>query len=465
VYAGADRPSGSIAVVEAQGSFERLCSQLQIAFRTLYERHLKALTEDLWEFILDEHIDSNSGFDALAERSRYFLPDFFPLKISELPYVAVLAYGESDDQLSIRGATEVASKNAPVDVDQSVTGMLIRDRKNIMININPRDDEYTRRYRRYFVRHVTPVREVAIKLDGRGTMQGVLNFEFLSTRIFSVSHEEFLLAARKPLSLLFCALETRWQNELQSAKSQEATTQAYMNTFAKALRHELLQFTSAITMHAHAATKTNDIPGAMEALSIINDINANIVDLTNRFTKDASMMSKKTNLDAKDLFVKVRRFFLAGKKTEIVKTPFGINIRVPDGIILSLPRLIEIWINALFENSFKSFISKRSKDVGFHGIVDVSYSERTIDTNQLSIEYHVLTIADNGLGVSEKRLRELNEGKPIRSDRGLGYALFGLGSYMRGLGGFLELDSVEHKTFVVRLGFRKPRFRDVSKLQ
>ena len=442
-----------------QSSLKRLCAQLQIAFETLHSKHLSELERNCWINILDEHVAPEGGFQYFCRVAHEFIPSFGNLAIIEIPYTNVLAFDKDRNNLYFRGANGGYYHNDPIPITSSITGLLFAKDANPIIDVDPRLNKYKDKFLQYNSKDLIPTREVAINLADRDdNLRGVLNFEFYSDVRITKTHVAFLLAARRRLSLIFTALEARRTNAIGGARGEAATMQAYLGNIASAFGHEIFAYTSGISGLLNSIkgeTSIDHIKTTLDDIGAAHDVQK---DFILEFTRKLSTIAELRIISLEELINWTANLFVSAKHIEMGKLPFGINVNVPEEVLVLASGLLEIYLSSIFENSRRQFIRKREKHPKFVGSIDVGHRGYAVNNRVFSVEYEVIEIVDNGTGVSAGQLAALREGKTgvrFRDDPGLGYALAGARRYMAELGGFLELDSVENASFTVRLGFRK----------
>lgn len=481
-----------------------LVSQLTIA----YGHHDRALQHgrlhELWNTFLQSNLSPTQCFWEIAKRIPKFLPDFGPLKFrGKGPEVQIIMLSKDPDpevttkELVIRGTTGEEHEGTRIAIERSICGFLIESDEGEMPFFcdDPTNPDYKELYREYLGQGKTIRTELAVRLVLNGKSVGVLNLESETPDAFNVHHINAIRRLAETIAPILMVFERRLEMNSVMQFSVASSTARYLAGIASVYRHsmetplaslranielasDLVQADAMKTVeramklestgnHNKLATTLEEIIKSLEqtrpTLDRLGDIQSQISNYTDDFLGDIASYADTGPTDLRatlDAAVKLANesLHLGGQ----LRIELGVDQTLSTTRVVGSP-LLKQHLYSIFHNAVLA-IQMRLLDDPTPGVISIGITKESPPESQevLLNTFWVVSIRDNGKGVSPDQLRDLKRfypGTRFREDRGQGFGLVAAQRYIASIGGRIELNSELGSFFEVILHFAEDRLK------
>jgi signal transduction histidine kinase len=480
-----------------------LVSQLAIA----YNHHDRALAhrkiDELWSIFVQSDLSPTKCFKEMARRIPEFLPDFGSIRFNgQGPEVQILMLSRDPEpgardpeELVIRGTTGMEYEGTRIAINRSISGLLIKSARLPYFCDDPTKPEYKKLYREYLGKEIRT--ELVVRLVVAGKTVGVLNLESETPMAFNNHHISAILRLAETIAPVLMVFERRLEMNSGMQLSVASSTARYLSGLASVYRHSLttplatlrsnIEMASAVVLQdavkvmqrARALSEKPNQPKFIssmdelgqtleetkEIFGLLSDTQSEISTYTEDFVAD---IDKYAESGPTDLMATLKAAVRLVNESIIQGKPIRINFG-PDTAneppIIFASRLLKQHLYSIFHNSVRAIEARRLLDSSRPGIILISVMEESPPSSQevLLNKSWVVSIRDNGQGVTEEQLSDLNRfelGTRFREDPGQGYGLVAAQRYIASIGGRIKLNSEFGSFFEVVLHFAREETTD-----
>ena len=227
-------------------AMDGLLGQLSIAYRQFERNRFDLLLEQLWEQFLASDLSPGACFNAMAKAVPAFFPAFGPLAVEDesLTTQILMLPKEKDNahsgHLTIRGTTGTEHPGTRLAIENSISGILIRERDRPYFCEDPRQAAHKAKYRNYFGANQQRARtEMVVRLMNENEPVGVINIESSRENAFSIHHLSAILDRVEIFGNFAAVFERRLLMNTEMQNSVAASTNTYLEALAAIFRHGL----------------------------------------------------------------------------------------------------------------------------------------------------------------------------------------------------------------------------------
>jgi signal transduction histidine kinase len=495
---------------------EDLAAQLTIAYRQFERARHHFEMNRLWDAFLEHNLAPTVCFQILAERIPRFLPTFGPLGAADpSPMAQVLmlqpAGGDPphEEHLIIRGMTagepeetqldeleiqldgRKSIMGSRIDILRSITGKLITDPTLPYFYGDPTARGYERFYKNYFPGSGARS-ELAVRMNEGGACIGIINLESEIKNAFSRLQIRTLLALADAFGRFAVALEKRLTMNTEMQHSVATSTRNYLDALAKTFKHGIRTPLHNEATNAHLLNQQiGDLerwltasgerappagkPKARASQSIDHIIET-LKKTQVRILKDHEEISQYSLGFVDDIsgYAIEERLVLRKVMDSAIHLAYhcllpGDASQIKIGVVsdtslatthIYCSTLIKQHLYSVFHNAVEATVERMKFD-GRPGRIEVSIEQAEIREGQEKRlnEGWIVRIRDNGAGVDEAQLAELNKFEPGNcfKEGGSGYGLVAAHRYIQSIGGRMKLDSVKGEYFEVAIFFEEDK--------
>jgi signal transduction histidine kinase len=482
-----------------------LVSQLAIAYNHHDRATEHARVRELWSSFVQSDLSPTKCFKTVAKRIGEFFPDFGPIQFRGDPQVQILMLSKDPDpdardpnELVIRGTTGDEYAGTRIAISRSISGHLINSPNLSYFCDDPTKPEYKGLYREYLGKAIRT--ELVVRLIVEGNTVGVLNLESGTPLAFNIHHIKALLRLADSIAPVLSVFEQRLEMNSNMQLSVASSTARYLSGIARVYRHSLttplatfrtnvdeasdvvlkdaMQIVERVQTAIGAGSQSKlisnidklvkTLDGTKELFALLRDTQAEISTYTNDFVADIANYAESgpANLLAilQAAVQLVNESIIHGKPIRIEFAP--IESDGPPTVFAS--RLLKQHLYSIFHNAVRAIEARCLLDP-ISGLISISVREESPPASQevLLNKTWVVSIRDNGQGVTEEQLIELNRfdfGTRFREDPGQGFGLVAAHRYIASIGGRIELDSEFGSFFEVILHFSREEPTDKRRL-
>jgi signal transduction histidine kinase len=394
----------------------------------------------------------------LAYRIRDFLPNFGPFHIDPTRLgVQILLYNKdrNPDELIIRGTTGKEGDTTRVSVKKSVTGMLIdEDRPHILCD--PTQPPYSERYKRYLTDENEMRSELVVPLKEYGNLFGAINIESTFPDIFYRKHVDALVYLSAEIAPFVSAVNSRIEAAMADQRALGTALDNYFDHAGMLLRHGISTPSSNIIMSVDQIETGLPAESNLreETVSIKRNLNK-VIEFVRTYQKDVGSFSRIGEYSTNEI---IRGAIEPIVFDDLTKRNIAIDTDGVEDISIFCSPMLKQHIYNLINNSLHSIEKRFSNGDSKPGLIKLTASNRSETDVRKEMHYNqrcLISIRDNGTGVSREILEQLHQfrfGLSFkRAEGGSGYGLYAAHEYIVNMLGVMELDSVEHEYFEVRL--------------
>jgi signal transduction histidine kinase len=456
-------------------SIGTVARQLSIAYDRFTSVEQEKRLQRLWELFLNSDLAPTKCFRRLAEIAREAYPPFGPLAPASEPEVQILVIDRDEEEephfMTIRGTTGKEPVITKIDIDESISGLLVRRGANDLPYFydDPRKEKYQGIYKSYLGADDSIKSELALRLVVGDELVGVLNFESEIKDTFNMHHRAVLQAFADRIAPMVKVFEERIEHNRVMQLSVSAVTSKYLDSLASIFRHGVASPLLAFKGDVEAALSIldqrfdGDADGGggqelTEVLMELQSVHDQIREFTQEFGKEISGFGVTGRFDL---------WQLLEDTVSLAERSLLTTTEAPVEVVMTGSKPVPTFCSLLFKQHFFSVLTnaiyslqeKAKWDSGPHKIeITVEQHEEGEEDQEVELNRRWLVrVRDNGVGVSPTLLAKLREFKPDSHYRpgapGLGLGLVALQRYMGSIEGWIELDSKEGEFFEVRLLF------------
>lgn len=473
-----------------------LAAQLTIAYRQFERARHHFEMNGLWNAFLEHNLSPTVCFDTLAERIKEFLPTFGPIgAVDRKPATQILMLQKPGEEpphkehLVIRGTTGEEHNGTKIDIADSITGYLLTRPKLEYFYGDPTAPAYAGTYKNYFQSERAPARtEFAFRMMDGDTCIGIVNLESRHKDAFSLLQRQTLLGLADTFGRLAMVLEKRLTMNTEMQHSVATSTRNYLEALARTYGHAIQTPLHSQSQNAEllgnqigdvekwsakpvgAASGRASGPGSENIEQIIGSlqqtharigqIHEEISSYSMDFIEDISGYAVEARLVLRDVMesaIRLADHCLLRGEADQIRIEVVSDTSLPTTHIYC-STLIKQHLYSVFHNAVEATFERMKAD-GRPGRIAVSIAKEEIPEGQereLNKAW-VVRIRDNGGGVDEAKLAELNKFEPGITFKkgGSGYGLVAAQRYVLSISGRIKLDSVEGEYFEVAIHFEE----------
>lgn len=477
VFADTKVEENSILSDEASESVATVARQLSIAYDHFMRAEQEERTHQLWQLFLNSDLAPTRCFRQLAEMARHAYPRFGPLRLEVEPEVQILVIerteGDEPHFMTIRGTTGDERVIEKIDIEKSISGLLVLDPGLDHFCDDPRKPEYRSIYKSYLgAESGTEIKsEFAVRLVTGGDnsrLVGVLNLESGIEGAFNLHHQAAIKDFANRIAPMVEAFEERiGHNRVMHLSVSRATAQ-YLDSLASIFKHGVTSPLVALKIDVELAEsllgkygKQLEGDGFAKFEDVIRETST-VHDQIFEFTRDfAGEISGFGILGRFDLRQLIGETVSLVQRSLLRTTEEPVKIRVDPGAPafafcspLFKQHFFSVLTNAIYSLQEKEDLGSEPRSIE----VAIDPYEGGGPAHEIELNRRwMVKVRDNGVGVSQATLLKLRKFEPDSHYRkgahGLGLGLVALQRYMASIGGWVELESVEGQFFEVRLLF------------
>jgi signal transduction histidine kinase len=412
----------------------------------------------LMQDIIECNFKARVFFKKLAHRIPEFLPNFGPFRVDPaILGVQILLYNKerSPDELIIRGTTGDESDTTRVSVKKSVTGRLILDGVPY-IKCDPTQPPYSEYYKRYLTDDDEMHSELVVPIKENGQIFGAINIESAVPNIFHQRHVDALLALSAEIAPFVSAVNSRIEAAMADQRALGTALDNYFDHAGKLLRHGIATPSSVITMSVDhiESSLAQDNPLREETETIKRKLNE-VIGFVHTYQKDVGQFSKIGEYKTTEIIDGAIEPIVFD---DLAKRNITIDKEGVEDISIFCSPMLKQHVYNLVNNSLHSIEKRFAQGDARPGLIKITATNQSETDQRKEVHYNqrcLISIRDNGVGVSSQVLQQLRQfrfGVTFkRAEGGSGYGLYAAHEYIVNMLGIMELDSVEHEYFEVRL--------------
>ncbi len=467
-------------------SVRTVARQLSIAYTHALRAEQEQRSRELWDLIIGSDLPPATCFGLLAEKARGAYPVFGPLRLAEDPEVQILVLEHDKDEaplfLTIRGTTGAEPVITKIDIDESISGLLVSSSPQELPYFcdDPRRKRYRGKYKSYLGHDGTPIKtEMAVRLvSADGELVGVLNFESAIENAFNLRHQAAIFEFAELVAPMVKSFEERITSDRVTQLSVTSVTSKYLDSLAGIFRHGVASPLVAFKGDVEAARRIIDekiqprlaesngaVPELADGVEKLSEaVNAlateyrQVYEFTREFGSEISGFGDTGKLDLVELIEQTvslaERSYLSKAENDITITVAG-----ESSADAFCSRLFKQHFFSLLTNSIYS-LQEKAEQAPVAGEISVTLKPFTEAEDSQERELNrrwLVSVRDNGVGVDAETMERLEEfkagGHYRKGSYGMGLGLAAMRGYMSSVGGAIELVSEPGEFFEVRLLF------------
>jgi signal transduction histidine kinase len=478
VFADSNEEENSVLTDELSESVTTVARQLSIAYDHFMRAEQEERTHQLWNLFLNSDLAPTKCFKQLAEMARYAYPQFGPLRLEVPPEVQILVIehteGDEPHFMTIRGTTGEERVIEKIDIEKSISGLLVLDPELEHFCDDPRKPEYRDIYKSYLGNEAgTEIKsEFAVRLvtgGERGRLVGVLNLESGLEGAFNLHHRAAIKAFADRIAPMVETFEERIDHNRVMHLSVSVATARYLDSLASIFRHgvasPLVAFKGNVETAQHlldgrhvAESDDKGIGKLEDVIRELSKVHDQIFEFTRDFAFEISGFGVLGRFDLRQLI---------GETVSLVQRSLLRTTEEPVEIKVTPGESANAFCSPLFKQHFFSVLTnaiyalqEKADWDSEPRLIEVAIDPYKGGDSAQEIELNrrwVVKVRDNGVGVDPVTLQKLLRFEPDSHYRkgahGLGLGLVALQRYMASIGGWVELESIEGSFFEVRLLF------------
>lgn len=468
-------------------AFDALTQQLSIAYRQFERVRFHARLHDLWAEFLDQNLSPSTCFQSLAKAIPGFLPTFGPINLAEAsPETQILMIERPEgarEHLVIRGTTGSEHGGTRIDVDRSISGLLVTEPHRPFFCADPTLPEYRGRYRRYLgdLRHPTRT-ELAVRMEFGDRNLGVINIESARENAFSYLHQQTLLELAATFGRFAAVLEQRLAMNTSMQNSVATSTKNYLDALAQTYRHGIK--TPLVSLRTDTDTFSLQLALAGRIIERaakppppeIGQIAAPMAEMR-QIQRRLSYQRNKIAHYSEDFIDGISGYANLGRM--VLRELVDSAIQLADNSLLkeraryirirvtkdASGRDTEIFCSTLMKQHFYSIFHNAVDAIKARMLADERPGRITVriveeeipeDQEERLNKTWIVFIRDNGGGVTDAQLDALRRFEPGTTFKGggNGHGLTAAQRYVTSIGGRIELNSARGKFFETAIYFQ-----------
>lgn len=430
--------------------------QMSILVQKLLNEHKLISRNNIIETFFNQKLVEVDCWNKIIEGIFNFIPNIENIKIKPMPKIQYLSFKENDKYLSIVATQGDEPSTTKVLVDDSICGMLIKDRSKDYLLVDPQ--EYGSLYKGFLINEGDKMARselaIAIKMDQK--IIGVLNIEHIKKDIFTEYHIETILDATRYLAPFLSSLKERYESNRRKEIRLVYVLSNLLNRIGCTYQHDL----------GHPIAKSYLTLEKME--NIINNDNIDVENIINdigKLRKYIEDISYSTERFAESL----PEFMSYGPQSIIAMTSKAVDLCDPSGklkqndnIEISIDcdsadyyvfasKLLREHIYNLLDNSIDSIKSKFRRN----GFIKIIITRKKINDNlngETATAFIQVVIEDNGGGIKPDKYKQLGTPKfTTKKAFGTGQGFVSAMDYIESIDGKLQHTNNYPEGFTVRM--------------
>jgi signal transduction histidine kinase len=431
-----------------------LTTQLGIMISRFLNQRMSELTSGLVNVFFDSKLKPSKCWQEIVRHISYFLPNWQPFRLSPEPKVQLLSYSEGDRHLRIIGTQGGEMLGTEVLIDSSICGMLIEDRSQPYVCVNPQD--YLGRYKGFLLddSKAVPQSELAVSIRLNDSIIGVINLEHPQPNVFHYQHVQAVLAAASFLGPFLAALRERYERQRNKEIGILYTMNHLLTRLASTYQHLLGQ--PLLDMRLTMEELEKEISSkSSTGLTMLQEIRTQVDKIhlsSDRFCEALPHFLKYGSVNVKNA-IKLALSVFNLKRLEQEE-----NITVTQWIAEDVgwvyaSELLQEHIYNLINNSLyavRKALARGTIDKGEIVIEAKKLSVKDMLDQPTASQLVTFKINDNGTGTPKEQEASIGDpGFTIKEDYGTGYGLSSAMEYVQSVGGCLKWHNYPEKGFSV----------------
>jgi len=476
VFADTECEENSVLSDELAGSVTTVSRQLSIAYDHFMRAEQEERTHKLWNLFLNSDLGPSKCFKELVKMARHAYPRFGPLRLETEPEVQILVVERTDEDephfMTIRGTTGDERVIEKIDIERSISGLLVLDPSRAYFCDDPRKEEYRPIYKSYLGngdgKEIKS--EFAIPLNLDGQVIGVLNLESEIEGAFNLHHRAAIGEFAERITPMVEAFEERIVHNRVMHLSGGAVTDRYLESLASIFRHGVATPLAAFSGDLENVKEILEAPPESQldgpavdhlehVVRELEEVHVQIEEFTTEFAAEIGGFGVLGKFDLQKL---VQETVDLARRSLLRTTEARIEIVLhshPGAFAFCSPLLKQHFFSVLTN----AIYSQREKaEIEPSGPREITVTIKRYDGTDPSREVNlnrrwVVQVLDDGVGVDPETLEKLRRFEPESHFRqgapGMGLGLVALQRYMASIGGWVELKSARGDFFEVQLLF------------
>lgn len=491
-----------LAGSEFQSSVATVGRQLSIAYEHFRRGDRERRTNALWKLFLEADLAPTLCFRDLAVMAQEACPSFGPLRLEVPPEVQILVLERTADDaphfLTIRGTTGTEPTITKIDIDHSISGLLVHHSPEELPYFcdDPRKEEYRGVYKDYLgAKKGEAIKtEFAVRLltqDEHPRFVGVLNLESEIENAFNMHHRAAILELASFIAPMAEVFEDRLNHNRSMQLSVSSVTGGYLDSLARIFRHGIASPLVAFQGEVRAANRIIDerlrpelqaeagsnsdiattragveaeVSRLEEVVAALKAVHSQVDEFTADFVSDISGFGEMGSFNLRDL---VEETVTLARRSHLSPTQSSLSIAVEgeQDAMAFCSRLFKQHLFSVLTNSIYS-LQEKHKEAPGSGSIQVVIRRHTDPGESQEVDLNrrwIVAIWDDGIGVDAETLAKLRDFQPgprnhfRKGSPGQGLGLVAMQRYMGSIGGWIELDSEVGEFFEVGLIFDEYR--------
>lgn len=412
----------------------------------LYRRRREAQRVAYHAFF-DNKLQPKACWAALLGTLHLFLPDEKFGQITPAPLTQLLTYIEGDTALRI-AAGEGSHGSSFVLVDESVSGLLLRDRKTDFLLIDPTEQALL--YKGYGHKHSRT--ELVIRLESDDGAVGVLNIEHEQANAFNSMYVECMRDAARFLAPLVTALQARYDSfrkkEIGLLYIFTDMLSRMGDTYGHLVSQPILAARGAMAEMRYLVEHHSEKEVSKQLIEEVDRLGRSIDELESHSEQFTKGLPEFISYGSQPIRQRIENRLKSFKKKAAAENIELHIVENEPNLCSFATSLFQEHIFNIVNNSFQQVRKRIFEDAQESGWIKIEIAKTTGITPQdqkTGLDFVDVKISDNGGGASKADFRRIGRpGFTTKKEFGSGFGVAAAKEYFESIGGEMTWQNIRN---------------------